>query len=118
LHLIQGLSGAKVQYARNAPEVDHIFPRSELRKQGKAEDDINDLANFWILAQGKNRNKSNRRPKDYFADVSDRQLKKALIDPSMLDYRRFKKFSQQRRAALLEQLSKTLLLTDVELQRK
>jgi len=70
LHLIQGLSGARVQYSRNAPEVDHIFPRSELRKRGQGEDHINDLANFWILAQGKNRNKSNRPPKEYFADVA------------------------------------------------
>jgi hypothetical protein len=89
-----------------------------LRKQWKVEDDINDLANFWILAQGKNRNKSNRRPKDYFADVSNTQLKKALVDPSMLDYRQFKKFIQQRRAALLEHLAKKLLLTDAELRRK
>jgi 5-methylcytosine-specific restriction endonuclease McrA len=117
LHLVQGLSGARVQYARNAPEVDHIFPRSELRKQGKNEEDIDDLANFWILAQGKNRNKSNRRPKDYFADVSDTQLKKALIDRSMLDYRQFKKFIRQRREGLLRELSKKLLLTDDDLRR-
>jgi hypothetical protein len=118
LHLIQGLSGAKVQYSRNAPEVDHIFPRSELRKQGKPEEDINDLANFWILAQGKNRNKSNRRPKDYFADVSDTQLKRACIDRTMLDYRQFKKFIRQRRPELLAQLSKKIGLSDADLQRK
>ncbi len=117
LHLVQGLSGAKVQYSRNAPEVDHIFPRSELRKQGKREEDINDLANFWILAQGKNRNKSNRRPKEYFKDVSERQLDKALIDRSMLDYRQFRKFIRTRRDTILRELSKTLALTDDDLRR-
>jgi len=117
LHLVQGLSGARVQYSRNAPEVDHIFPRSELRKQGKHDEDIDDLANFWILAQGKNRNKSNRRPKDYFSDVSETQLNKALIDRSMLDYRRFRKFILQRREAILSELSKKMLITDDDVRR-
>lgn len=117
LHLIQGLSGARVQYARNTPETDHIFPRSELRRRGQSEDDVNDLANFWILAQSKNRNKSNRNPKAYFADVSDVQLQKALIDRSMLDYRRFKKFIRERRAALVQELSKKLALSDADLRR-
>lgn len=117
LHLVQGLSGARVQYARNSPEVDHIFPRSELRRQGKHEEDINDLANFWILAQGKNRNKSNRKPKDYFSDVSDTQLQKALIDRTMLDYRKYRKFIHARRALMLQSLSKKIALTDADLKR-
>jgi hypothetical protein len=117
LHLIQGLSGAKVQYSRNAPEVDHIFPRSEMRKRGAAEEDINDLANFWILAQGKNRNKSNRAPKDYFADVSKKQLDTALINPTLLNYRSFRRFIRERRAMMLAQLSTKLGLTDADLQR-
>jgi hypothetical protein len=117
LHLIQGLSGARVQYSRNAPEVDHIFPRSEMRKRNAAEEDINDLANFWILAQGKNRNKSNRAPKDYFADVSKIQRDKALIDPALLNYRGFRRFIRERRALMLAQLSNKLGLTDADLQR-
>ena len=117
LHLIQGLSGARVQYSRNAPEIDHIFPRSELRKRGHDEENINDLANFWILAQGKNRNKSNRRPKDSCADVSKAQLDKALIDPGMLDYRRFRRFIRERREAMLEELAKKVGLTDADLER-
>ncbi len=114
LHLIQGLSGAKVQYSRNAPEIDHIFPRSDLRRREFDEEDINDLANFWILAQGKNRNKSNRRPKDYFANVSDTQLDKALIDPALLDYRRFRRFLRERRAALLDALAAKIGLADAD----
>jgi 5-methylcytosine-specific restriction endonuclease McrA len=117
LHLIQGLSGARVQYSRNAPEVDHIFPRSELRNRNHEEEDINDLANFWILAQGKNRNKSNRRPKDYFQDVSADQLDKALIDREMLDYRRFRRFIRERRETMLKLLSTKLHLTDADLER-
>lgn len=114
LHLIQGLSGARVQYSRNAPEVDHIFPRAELRKKNRHEDDINDLANFWILAQRKNRNKSNRKPKDYFSDVSKRELDKALIDPALLDYRSFSRFIRQRREGLLEVLETKLNLNDAD----
>lgn len=117
LHLIQGLSGARVQYSRNSPEIDHIFARSELRKRDHDEEDINDLANFWILAQGKNRNKSNRRPKEYFADVSKTQLDKALIDPTMLDYRRFRRFLRERRAAMLEALGAQLRLSDTDFAR-
>ncbi len=117
LHLIQGLSGARVQYSRNAPEVDHIFPRSELRRRNHEEEDINDLANFWILAQGKNRNKSNRKPKDYFADVNKTSLDKALIDPSLLDYRSFRRFIRQRREAMLERLEAKVSLTDADLAR-
>jgi hypothetical protein len=115
--LIQGLSGARVQYSRNAPEIDHIFPRSELRRRNHDESDINDLANFWILAQGKNRNKSNRKPKDYFADVSKTALDKALIDPDLLEYRNFQRFLRQRREAILERLEAKLGLTDVDLER-
>ncbi len=115
LHLIQGLSGAHVQYKRNAPEVDHIFPRSELRRKGVDEDLINDLANFWILAQGKNRNKSNRRPRDYFADVGKRQLRNALIDPALLDYRQYKRFIETRREAMLKRIETILGLSDADL---
>ena len=62
LHLVQGLTGAKVLYIRNAPEIDHIFPRSELRKRGYDEALINHFANFWVLAKGKNQNKSSQDP--------------------------------------------------------
>lgn len=117
LHLIQGLSGAKVQYSRNSPELDHIFPRAELRKKDYDEDEINGLANFWILAQGKNRNKSNRRPKDYFEDVGDRALAAALIDRSMLDYRRYTRFLRTRREAILERLQERVGLGDEDFSK-
>lgn len=116
LHLVQGLTGAKVQYHLNAPEVDHIFPRSQLRKKGYAEDQINHFANFWILAKGKNRNKSDKHPKDYFADVSDLQLRRALIPRDMLDYRRFTTFLDARRVAMIAALEKRLLVGDSDLE--
>jgi len=117
LHLIQGLSGAKVQYSRNSPELDHIFPRAELRKKEYDEEEINGLANFWILAQGKNRNKSNRRPKEYFHDVGDRALEAALIDRSMLDYRRYTRFLRTRREAILARLEDRLGLGDEDFSK-
>jgi hypothetical protein len=108
LHLVQGLTGSKVQYAKNAPEVDHIFPRAELRAKGFEEDEINDVANFWILAQHKNRNKSNQHPKQYFSDVSDKVLQSALIDRSLLDYRQYRNFLTRRKEAMVLRLSRKL----------
>ncbi|MGH3024850.1 MAG: hypothetical protein ACRDLR_00165 [Gaiellaceae bacterium] len=110
LHLVQGLSGAAVQYSGNSPEIDHIFPRAELRKKGYAEEEINHYSNFWVLAKGKNRNKSDRHPKDYFAGVSQTQLKRALIDPRMFDYRRFTTFARTRREAMLAKLRAITLI--------
>jgi hypothetical protein len=118
LHLIQGLSGAKVQYERNSPELDHIFPRSTLRKKDFNEDEINDPANFWILARGKNRNKSNRPPKKYFEDVSDSQLKRALVDRDLLVYSRYKAFLRKRREAMLKQLEKKVGLSDADFEEE
>jgi len=104
LHLIQGLSGTKTQYRDNVPEVDHIFPRAELREKNHAPAEINDPANFWIPARGKNRNKSNKHPKRYFDDVSERTLKRALIDREMLDYRRLRSFLEVRSVLMLGRL--------------
>jgi hypothetical protein len=116
LHLVQGLTGAKVQYHLNAPEVDHIFPRAELRKKNYPEDQINHVANFWILAKGKNRNKSDKHPKDYFADVSDLQLRRGMIPREMLDYRRFTTFLETRQASITKALEKRLQLCDADLE--
>jgi hypothetical protein len=112
LHLVQGLPGAKMQYADNAPEVDHIFPRARLRARGVPTEDINAFANFWILARGKNRNKSDRHPKQYFSDVDDRSLQRAMIDREMLDYRRYSTFLKSRQIAMLEMLARQTGLSD------
>jgi len=112
LHLLQGLRGGRIQYKRNAPETDHIFPRSELRKKGYEEDIINHFANFWILAKGKNQNKSNQHPAVYFRDVNDRILKGALIDKKLLDYRRYTTFINTRKEKILTKVKRKLQFSD------
>ena len=117
LHLVQHLSGAKVHYKKNAPEIDHIFPRSVLRKKGYEENQINHFANLWILAKNKNQNKSNKHPKDYFSSnpiVSAAELKRAHIDPKQLDYRSFKKFLKDRESKIVDHVRKTLNLAPDE----
>lgn len=108
LHLVQGLVGARVKYERDAPQVDHIFPRSELRKRRYSEELVNDVANFWILAAGKNQNKSNKPPREYFADVGTATLQKAAIKRELLDYRQYKVFLKTRRKELVGRMNKLL----------
>lgn len=114
LHLVQGLSGAKVQYARNAGEIDHIFPRSILREKGFDESQINHFANFWILAKGKNQNKSNRPPAQYFKDVDDEEMRRALIDRDMLHYDKFPTFLKRRGGDILDEVRRKLQFSDSE----
>jgi hypothetical protein len=75
-------------------------------------------ANFWILAKGKNANKSNKHPADYFADVPASEMKRAFIDPDMLDYRRYTSFLEQRCAAMLEAITKEIGLSQADFQDK
>lgn len=112
LHLVQHRSGAKVQYERNSPQIDHIFPRSQLRDQGFSEGERNNFANYWILAKGKNQNKSAQHPAQYFADVPDEELQRALIDRDYLDYRRYTTFLKSRSEAILEKVKDTLKIKD------
>lgn len=112
LHLVQGLTGAKVQYIRDAPEVDHIFPRSELSKKGYDKAIINNFANFWILAKGKNQNKSNQHPSAYFGDVDNKELKEAFIDREFLDYRRYTTFISNRSERMLQKVKEKLQFSD------
>ena len=116
LHILQGLSGGNVQYVRNEPQVDHIFPRAQLRKRNFEENEINHFANFWILAAGKNQNKKDKPPAEYFADVNAGVLKKALIDPELLDYRHFRRFIRERKEAMIERLKTELDFTDADFQ--
>ncbi|MGZ5473784.1 MAG: GmrSD restriction endonuclease domain-containing protein [Thermoanaerobaculia bacterium] len=108
LHLVQGRSLGKVKYSQNRPEIDHIFPRAELQRKGVDDAEINDLGNYWILARGKNENKSNKHPAKYFADVDDAVLARALINRSDLDYRKYKRFVKARRAAILAAVFKAI----------
>jgi hypothetical protein len=108
LHLIQGLSGSKVQYTRNSPEIDHIFPAAGLRREKVDERYIHNLANFWILPQSKNRSKSDEDPAIYFKDVPDAELDRALIDRSLLSYPRFRKFLDKRAEEMLVKMTPLL----------
>jgi hypothetical protein len=115
LHLLQGKSGTKVKYERNSPEIDHIFPQSTLREKEYDWGIINSFGNFWILAKTKNQNKSNKHPKEYFADVEDIILEKALIERELLDYRRFTSFVKEREIKILEKIKKTFGIKEDEL---
>jgi len=117
LHLVQGLTGAAVKYERNAPEVDHIFPRSILRTKGFYQAAINNYANFWILAKSKNQNKSNQHPGTYFKDVDEAEMKAALIDREYLDYRRYTTFVSNRSQLMIERVQKKLGFTGDEFER-
>lgn len=116
LHLVQRHSGAKVHYDKNAPQIDHIFPSSILRKKGYDEALINHFANFWILAKNKNQNKSNKHPKEYFKDVNDDILQKAYIDRNLLDYRKYKPFLKERENKILKYVEKESKLSNSDFE--
>jgi uncharacterized protein with ParB-like and HNH nuclease domain len=109
LYAMQNYSGAEPHLMANAPDIDHIFPRSQLRKKKYlGEGEINHVANYWILSKGKNQNKSAKHPRSYFADVDENELKKALIDPAMLDYRLYKTFLQERSEKLVSHIQEKI----------
>jgi 5-methylcytosine-specific restriction endonuclease McrA len=111
MHLVQRKTGAKVHYPKNNPQMDHIFPRSVLRKSGKYEEaEINHFGNFWILEQQKNQNKSNKHPKDFLRNISDSILKRALIDRKMLNYNRYRTFIKTRSEKMLDHIRTKLNL--------
>ena len=114
LHVLQNLSTNKAHYQRNAGQIDHIFPRAELRKKEFEEPEINHFGNFWILAASKNQNKSDTHPAKFFANVSDSEMRRAIIDRDMLDYRRFRTFLKDRSAKIIEVVGKRLDFSDVD----
>jgi len=118
LHLVQSLTGAAFKYEGNAPEIDHIFPRSALRDKGLEPLEVNNFANFWILAKTKNRNKSSQHPMDYFADVDDTEMKTALIEREYLDYRRYTTFLEHRGQCIVQKIQEKLGFTGDEFEKK
>lgn len=111
LHVVQHSTGAKIHYQPNSPEIDHIFPRSTLKEKGFPDHEIDHPANYWILPKGKNNNKSNKPPAKYFNDVDDRELRRALIERDMLDYRKYRMFLSQRMGNMLSNISKAVDLS-------
>lgn len=112
LHVLQNLSSDKVKYERNAGQIDHIFPRSVLREKGFEEAEINHFGNFWILAKGKNQNKSAKHPAQFFADVEDSVMRRALIEREMLNYHRYRTFLKERSEKILTYVKKRLEFSD------
>jgi len=112
LHLIQRHSGAKVHYQNNLPEIDHIFPRSILRQRKLDQALVEHFANFWILAKGKNQIKSNSIPKQYFADVSDAELHRALILRDLLEYDKYPLFLAVRTKAIVQSVAQRTGLSE------
>lgn len=112
LHLVQRQSGSKVHYNKNFPQIDHIFPRSKLREYGFEESEINHFANFWLLSSDKNKNKSDKNPKEFFKNIPDSELQKAYIDRTLLDYKKYRKFLKTRENQLLEHVKRELDLED------
>jgi 5-methylcytosine-specific restriction endonuclease McrA len=108
LHLVQGITGAEVQYEGNFPEIDHIFARSTLRQKGFDEGEVNHFGNFWILAREKNRNKSDSPPAKYFEDVPEKELKRALINRDLLDFKKYRQFIDERSQAIVAKIKEKL----------
>lgn len=107
-HLVQSFSGAKTQFKKNEPQIDHIFPRSILRKKEFDEAEINHFANFWILGKHKNQNKTNQHPQKYFEDISDSALAGIFIDRKLFNYRRYRTFIRERAKDIIHYVSKKL----------
>lgn len=112
LYVLQNYSGAETHLMANAPDIDHIFPRSELRNKGFEVAEINHIANYWILSKGKNQNKSAKHPKTYFADVDRKELQRAYIDLDMLDYKLYRKFLASRSEKIIAHVREKIGFTD------
>lgn len=106
LALLQNYAGGSIAFSGNIPEIDHIFPKGTLGDRDVDWSKIDDLANYWFLPRGINRNKSNKHPRDFLKAVEDALLEEALIDRSLLDYRKFQRFLDQRGEKIVVRLRK------------
>ncbi|NTA18957.1 GmrSD restriction endonuclease domain-containing protein [Agrobacterium tumefaciens] len=111
LALLQNYAGGTVAFSGNIPEIDHIFPKGTLSEKNVDWAKIENLANFWFLPRGVNRNKSDKHPRDFLKPVDDALLEEALIERSMLDYRRFQQFLNDRGEKIVAKLQKRTKLS-------
>ena len=95
LHLARQPAHGPSCHPTSAPEMERVFPRSALRRQGYDKSLIDHFANFWVPVRRKH-NTTDKHPKKYFEDVSKGELRKALIDRELLDYRRYRTFIKRR----------------------
>jgi len=114
-------------YENNLPQVDHIFPQSLLRevkvenpKTGRNEllkyrdVDRNQLANCMLLSREENGagGKSDRPPKDWFADKSEDYLEKHLIpkDKALWELGEFEAFIEARKRLIRDKFLDLLIM--------
>lgn len=123
LHMVQGLTGGKVKYEKNMPEIDHIFPKATLYEQEYDEAEVNHFANFWILGKNKNRNKTDKHPKKYFLEnaqpgenVSTVEMKRALINPDMLNFHKYRGFLKWRGQKMVDLVKDKIGFTDADFE--
>jgi hypothetical protein len=113
-------------YENNLPQVDHIFPQSALKKIKQQnpktgrydmiryhDAERNQLANCMLLTLEENGagGKSDRLPKDWFADRPEAYLEKHLIprDPELWNLERFDEFVFERRKLIRDKFKNLLL---------
>jgi hypothetical protein len=129
IHLLFSLWYPTFNYAPafngNAPQVDHIFPQSALRRvkapnpeTGRSgmkylEADRNQLANCMLLTQGENgpAGKTDKLPEIWFADKSPQYLAMHLIptDPHLWKLDQYEDFVEARKKLIQDKFSQLLV---------
>ncbi|MBI4299471.1 MAG: DUF262 domain-containing protein [Chloroflexi bacterium] len=100
----------------NAPEIDHIFPRSKMRSVSYRYPShlINNIGNYMFLESSLNKSKTNALPEEYFLevlkDIPD-FYQRYLIpkDPQLHKPANFKEFVDARRRMIFETIKKVLV---------
>lgn len=99
----------------NAPEIDHIFPRSKMTYTYKYPSYlINNVGNFMILEKSLNIDKTNLMPEIYFPEALKQQpdfFKRNMI-PTITELHRpdkFKDFVEGRRGMILDTMKNVLM---------
>lgn len=113
--------GFAPRYAGNVPEVDHIVPRSWLRRRYAARDMdppehlINNVGNYRLLERDENRDKSDQLPEVYYAEPERRQQfrQRHFIPDGMslgpdLTIEGYEAFVAARRAVMFERIAAAL----------
>jgi len=102
----------------NAPEIDHIFPKSKMTYTYKYPSHlINNIGNFMLLEKSLNIDKTNKLPEIYFSEAVTEQadfFRRNMI-PSQPEYHKpekFKEFVEVRRGMILDTIKSVLSYQD------
>jgi len=104
--------------AGNAPEIDHIFPKSKMLKTYKKPSAVvNNIGNYMLLEKTLNINKTNKLPKDYFEEAVKQQPEfyerhRIPSDPTLHQPTHFEEFVEARRELLLDTIKRVLVYRD------